>query len=108
MALMLRAVSAGRMALTDYVRMACAAPARAFGLHPRKGHLGVGADADIVLVDMNRRGVLTGAGLHSRGNATPFEGFALHGLPVRTLVRGRTVALDGQPIAAAGWGRNLA
>jgi dihydroorotase len=108
MALMLRAVSAGRMALTDYVRMACSAPARAFGLHPRKGHLGVGADADIVLVDMKRRGVLTGAGLHSLGNATPFEGFALHGLPVRTLVRGRTVAQDGQPVAASGWGRNLA
>jgi allantoinase len=108
MALMLRAVSAGRLALTDYVRMACAAPARAFGLHPRKGHLGVGADADIVLVDMAKRGTLTGAGLHSLSHATPFEGFDLHGLPVRTLVRGRTVALDGTPVLALGWGRNLA
>jgi dihydroorotase len=106
MPLMLREVNAGRLTLSQYVRMACAAPARAFGL-ARKGHLGVGADADIVLVDMARRGVVTTAGLHSLGNLTPYEGFALHGMPVRTLVRGRTVALDGRPLPAAGWGRNV-
>lgn len=106
MALMLREVHSGRLTLSQYVRMACAAPARAFGF-PRKGHLGVGADADIVLVDMTRRGTITGAGLHSLGNATPYEGFPLHGIPVRTLVRGRTVALDGKPVPASGWGRNI-
>lgn len=106
MPLMLREVNAGRLTLSQYVRMACAAPARAFGL-ARKGHLGVGADADIVLVDMARRGVVTAAGLHSLGNLTPYEGFALHGMPVRTLVRGRTVARDGRVVPAAGWGRNV-
>jgi len=106
MALMLREVNAGRLTLSQYVRMACAAPARAFGL-ARKGHLSVGADADIVLVDMTRRGIVTAAGLHSLGNLTPYEGFELHGMPVRTLVRGRTVALDGQPLPAVGWGRNV-
>jgi dihydroorotase-like cyclic amidohydrolase len=106
MALMLREVNAGRLTLSQYVRMACAAPARAFGL-VRKGHLCVGADADIVLVDMTRRGVVTAAGLQSLGNLTPYEGFELHGMPVRTLVRGRTVALDGRPLSAVGWGRNV-
>jgi len=52
-------------------------------------------------------GVVRGAALHSIGNATPFEGFALHGLPVRTLVRGQTVALDGQITGTAGWGRRV-
>lgn len=104
MPLMLAQVSAGRMTLPDYVRMACEAPARAFGLAPRKGHLVPGADADIVLVDMARRGTVRGAALHSLGNLTPFEGMPLHGLPVRTIVRGHTVALDGQVTAAGGWG----
>jgi dihydroorotase len=108
MPLMLAAVSAGRMQLPDYVRRAAFNPARAFGLLPRKGVLAPGADADIVLVDMAREGAVRGAALHSLGNATPFEGFRLKGLPVRTLVRGRTVARDGRALDAAGWGRNVA
>lgn len=108
MPLMLAQVSAGRMTLPDYVRRSSFNAARAFGLFPRKGLLAPGSDADIVLVDMTKRGTVQAAGLHSLGNATPFEGVPLHGLPVRTLVRGRTVALDGRALEAAGWGRNVA
>jgi dihydroorotase len=108
MPLMLTEVSRGRLTLPQYVRMACAMPAKAFGLYPHKGVLAVGADADIVLVDMMKRGAVRASGLHSIGNATPFEGFELVGMPVRTLVRGQTVALDGQPVATPGWGRNVA
>jgi dihydroorotase-like cyclic amidohydrolase len=70
--------------------------------------LAVNADADIVLVDMQRRGIIRGADLHSIGNATPFEGCVTIGSAVRTIVRGRTVAIDGRPVAAPGWGRNVA
>jgi dihydroorotase (multifunctional complex type) len=108
MRLMLAQVSRGRLTLCAYVRMACAAPAKAFGLYPRKGVLAVGADADIVLLDMNARGTIRRETLHSIGNATPFEGFPIEGAPVRTLVRGRTVALDGRPVAEPGWGRCVA
>ena len=55
MRLMLAEVSRGRLTLPQYVRMASAAPAKAFGLYPRKGVLQAGSDADIVLVDMNQR-----------------------------------------------------
>ncbi len=102
MMLMLAEVSRGRLTLPQYVRMACAAPAKAFGLYPRKGVLNAGADADIVLVDLNRRGSIRAEALHSIGNATPFENFPLLGAPVRTLVRGRTVALDGKPVGMPG------
>jgi dihydroorotase len=108
MRLMLTEVSRGRLTLPDYVRMACAMPARAFGLYPRKGALAEGADADIVLVDMTKRGTIKAQELHSIGNATPFEDFKFVGMPVRTLVRGRTVACDGQPLGTPGWGRNVA
>lgn len=56
---------------------------------------------------MARDGCIRADALHSLGNATPFEGFALKGLPVRTIVRGRTVALEGRALDAAGWGRNV-
>jgi allantoinase len=109
MPLMLTEVSRGRLGLSDYVRMASAMPAKAFGLYPRKGALAVGSDADIVLVDMKKRGTIRSGKLHSLGNATPFEGFDIVGMPVRTLVRGKTVAKDGEPIEeTAGWGRNVA
>ena len=83
-------------------------PAKAFGLYPRKGVLAEGADADIVLVDMKKREVLSADRLHSIGNATPYEGFEITGVPVRTLVRGKTVARDGQPVGEPGWGCNVA
>jgi allantoinase len=108
MRLMLTEVTRGRLTLSDYVRMACAMPAKAFGLYPRKGVLAEGADADIVMVDMTKRGTINAQGLHSIGNATPFEGFEVVGMPVRTLVRGKTVAQDGRPTATPGWGRNVA
>ena len=108
MRLMLTAVAQGRMSICDYVRMACAAPAKAFGLWPHKGSLAVGSDADIVLVDLQRTSRISAATLHSIGNATPFDGFETIGLPMRTLVRGRTVALNGKPVSMPGWGRNVA
>lgn len=108
MRLMLAEVSKGRLTLPAYVRMACAAPAKAFGLYPRKGVLAVGSDADIVLVDMAARGRIRRQALHSIGDASPFEGFPIAGAPVRTIVRGRTVALDGEPVGEPGWGRCVA
>ncbi|MCZ8182658.1 MAG: dihydroorotase [Beijerinckiaceae bacterium] len=105
MRLMLTAVHDGRITLPDYVRIACEAPARAFGLFPQKGSLQPGADADLVVIDMNREGVIRGGDLHSLGNVTPFEGFRTRGLPVMTFLRGTLVAKDGQIVAPPGLGR---
>jgi allantoinase len=106
MRLMLTEVSRGRLTLGDYVRMACEAPARAFGLYPRKGTLLPGADADLVLVDTERRGTIDKERLHSTGRETPFAGFQTIGLPVMTIVRGRIVAEDGRIVHQPPGGRN--
>ncbi|WP_270935621.1 dihydroorotase [Falsiroseomonas oryzae] len=106
MRLMLTFVHEGRMTLEQYVRMASAAPARAFGLWPRKGVVQPGADADLVVVDAAKRGVIRGAELHSeRSRFTPFEGMETVGGPVATIVRGRVVMRDGKVLDAPGWGR---
>lgn len=106
MRLMLTLVAQGRLTLEQYVRAASAAPARAFGLYPRKGVLQPGADADIAVIDAARSGVIRGATLHSeRSRFTPFEGMATTGAPVATIVRGRVVMRDGVVADAAGWGR---
>jgi len=65
--------------------------ARRFGLLPGKGQLAIGADADIVLVDLKRSNVLQAEDLFYRHQHSPYIGMMLHGHIIRTLVRGRTV-----------------
>jgi len=106
MRLMLTLVHEGRMTMEQYVRMASAAPARAFGLYPRKGVVQPGADADLVVVDPTAHDDIRGAELHSeRSRFTPFEGMVTVGRPVVTVVRGRVVMQDGVVRDAPGWGR---
>ncbi|MCE7027130.1 allantoinase AllB [Jiella avicenniae] len=108
MPLMLTEVHRGRLSLEDYVRLSSAAPARSFGLYPRKGTLLPGSDADIAIVDLSRRETIRAAGLHSRSRINPFEGMETVGAPIHTLVRGRFVMRDRKLMTdAAGWGRNV-
>ncbi|MEO1237207.1 MAG: allantoinase AllB [Planctomycetota bacterium] len=78
-------------------RLTAANPAKRFRL-PRKGRLSPGHDADLTLVDLDQSFVLTRDTLHDRHRQSPYVGRAFTGRPVRTLLRGRTVALDGQPV----------
>lgn len=103
--LMLTEVNQGRLTLESLVRLCSEQPAKRFGLHPRKGTLDVGADADITVVDMNRHAVLTRADMHSRSGHTSWEGIPVHGLPVHTIVRGEPVMLDGRIVGRPGYGR---
>ena len=103
--LMLTAVNAGRLSLSRLVTLMSAAPARAFGLYGRKGVLRAGADADMVVVDLDRGHRLGAARLHSRGKISAYEGMAVQGLPVMTLVRGQMVARDGEVVGTPGCGR---
>jgi dihydroorotase len=108
MPLMLTQVAAGRLTLEHYVRLACEAPAQAFGLWPVKGRIAPGAHADIAVVDLDRRETVRAEALHSRGKVTPFEGTSTVGAPVHTLVRGRFVQRDRRLVAGmAGHGRQV-
>lgn len=86
--------------LERIAELVSAAPARAFGCFPRKGSLTVGADADLVLVDLGREQVVTPDLLHSAQDHTPFAGVALKGWPVRTILRGVTAYRDGEVVGA--------
>jgi dihydroorotase len=108
MALMLTQVHAGRLSLTDYVRLSSTNPAKSFGLYPAKGALLPGSDADLTLVDLRSEDTIAAAHLASRSKITPFEGFKVIGLPVHTLVRGRFVMQDRQIISdTKGWGQSV-
>ena len=80
------------------VEIASTNPARAYGLAPRKGAIAIGADADLAILDMDTPRKVTPALLHSAQTYTPFDGIELVGWPVRTILRGRTVFADGEPV----------
>ena len=108
MPLMLTEVNRGRASLMDYVRWSSVAPAKAWGLYGTKGVIAPGAHADIAIVDMARAGVLSQNRLQSISKISPWNGRAVQGYPLHTLLRGRFVMRDGRLVAdAVGWGRSV-
>lgn len=80
------------------VNLVATNPARAYGLSPRKGAIIIGADADLAIVDMDGTHPVTTERLLSAQEYTPFEGMELTGWPLRTLLRGSTVFVDGEVV----------
>ncbi|MGH3501067.1 MAG: dihydroorotase [Nocardioidaceae bacterium] len=100
--LLLDAALRGTLALEDVVRFYAEAPARRYGLYPRKGHLGPGADADLVLVDPIGEHALSDADVISKAGWTPYAGRSVRGSIVATYLRGEMVARDGAPCGELG------
>ena len=108
MPLMLTAIAGGRGSICDYVRWSAANPAKLWGLYPRKGVIQPGADADIAIVDLNRRWTIWDAEAHSIAKVTPWNGRQVQGLPLHTIVRGRFVVKDRKlQTGTRGWGRSV-
>lgn len=97
---MLTLVNEGRLTLQQYVKMQAENPARCWNLYPRKGHLGIGADGDVTIVDMNRPMVIDENKLHSKSKLSPWHGWQCTASPVYTIIRGNIVAKDGEIVDA--------
>ena len=104
--MLLYRVKTGEFLLENIAAYASESPARIFGLYPRKGSLRPGADADIVLVDLNRpyRVEVENLFTQAKDCARLYEGRETGGAVVRTMVRGRTVYENGRITAEPGWG----
>ena len=96
--LMMTEVANGRLTLEQVVRLASKKPASIWKIDDRKGHLGVGADADFNLVDLNAEGTVRSERLHSRNPVSPYEGWRTKGAVRATYLRGTLIAKDGEPI----------
>ena len=93
--LMLDHVNAGRLSLGRLVDLMSAGPARVYGV-VGKGRLAAGYDGDVTLVDMKHSRRITDDWIVSPCGWTPFDGTAVTGWPVATVVRGQVVMQDDE------------
>ncbi|WPG39536.1 dihydropyrimidinase [Variovorax sp. EBFNA2] len=84
----------GRITINKFVELTSTNPAKAYGLHPRKGTIAVGADADLVVWGTTPRAIRN-ADLHHDVDYTPYEGIEVKAWPALTLARGEVV-WDGE------------
>ena len=100
-------VGRGRLPLNRFVEACATAPARLFGLYPRKGTIAVGSDADLVIYDPEREMRLSPANLHMNVDYSPYEAFTVQGYPAMTLLRGQVIARDNEFVGRVGGGEFL-
>ncbi|MEM9691868.1 MAG: dihydroorotase, partial [Myxococcota bacterium] len=93
--LLLNAVNRGQLSLLRLVDLLAHGPQRIFQI-AGKGRLAVGYDADFTVVDMKAQVTLRHEEMASRVGWTPFDGTEVRGFPVRTIVRGHSVMVDGE------------
>jgi dihydropyrimidinase len=99
-------VRQGRLTMEDVARICSENPARRFGLYPRKGVIHPGSDADLVIVDPEKRATVDLA--YHRGGVpdwSVYEGWSFHGMPETTVVRGQVMTLKGEIVSKPGHGR---
>ncbi|MDH2904983.1 MAG: dihydroorotase family protein [Methanomassiliicoccales archaeon] len=103
--LMLTLVNRGSLNIRRLVSAYSEKPAKKFGLFPAKGSIRIGSDADIILVDMNRKWKIGEGNIHSKAKWSPYSAISLSGKAVKTFSRGVLVAEDGKVLTRPGHGR---
>ena len=94
----------GRLSLNQWVDLCCTTPARLVGL-TKKGHIGVGYDADLVIFDPDKQKTLSTNTLHEQVDWTPYEGLTIQGWPRMTMSRGCVLVENDEFVGEPGCGR---
>jgi dihydropyrimidinase len=100
-------VGQGNLTLNRFVEIVSTAPARIFGMYPKKGVLAVGSDADIVLWDAHADYTISAATHHMRVDYSMFEGFKVRGNARDVYSRGELIVSKGEFIGQPGRGEYL-
>jgi len=100
-------VRTGRIDLNTMVDACSTQAARLFGLHPRKGTIAAGADADLVVYDPDHEDTFSVKNSHSAVDYNAFEGWKRTGRAELVTVRGVVHVRDGKLTDAPAQGRFL-
>lgn len=100
-------VAAGRLSRSRWVELTSTAPARVFGLAPRKGRIAPGADADLVLFDPHEHWIMGRDTLHMNTDWSAFENIPITGRVKRVYSGGQLIIDQDDCLADPGRGRYL-
>jgi dihydropyrimidinase len=98
-------VVGGRITRERWVEVISTAPAKLFGMYPRKGSVSVGADADLVIYDPNRRRTISAKTHHMDVDYSCYEGREVQGASDVVLSRGSVIVRNGEFTGKKGHGR---
>lgn len=94
-----------RISLNKFVELTSTNAAKIFGMYPRKGTLGIGADADIVVFDPNQKHVLSVDTHHMNVDYSGYEGKEVTGKTKHVLLRGKVAIQNGEVKVEKGYGQ---
>ncbi|WP_272971396.1 dihydropyrimidinase [Comamonas terrigena] len=100
-------VNTGRLTPSEFVAITSTNTAKLFNIYPRKGLVGVGADADLVVWDPQASHTLSVKTQHSKGDYNIFEGRTVQGMPSHTISQGVVAYAQGDLRAVQGKGRYI-
>lgn len=87
----------GHLSIEDVANIYSEAPARRYGLFPRKGRIAVGADADFSIVDLHESWTVSDADVISKAAWSPFSGRTFSGAMIATYLRGQLISSNRTP-----------
>jgi len=107
--LLFTAVKEGKIRLEKMVELICENPAKIFGIYPKKGTITVGSDADFVIVDPDKKDIISKDKMFTkcRDSALVYDGWEVYGKPEKTIVRGKIIFDNGEIVATPGYGEVL-
>jgi dihydropyrimidinase len=100
-------VVGGRISRERWVEITSTAPARMFGMYPKKGTIAVGSDADLLVYDPNRTHTISATTHHMNVDYSIFEGRVVQGASDVVMSRGTVLVRDGAWVGPAGHGQFL-
>lgn len=100
-------VNKGRLSLPEVVKLTSYNTAKIHGLYPKKGVMAIGSDADIIIVDLNKKKTVKAEDMHSITDYSLYEGWEITGWPTTTIIRGKVVFENNKFVVEPGYGQYM-
>ena len=102
-----RGVRSGKLTPNEFVAVTSTNTAKIFNIHPQKGTVAVGADADLIVWDPEGSRVISAETHHQNIDFNIYEGMEVTGIPAHTISQGKLVWTEGELRAVEGAGRHI-
>ena len=97
----------GRISLPQLVKYSSSNPCRMFGMYPQKGSFEPGTDADIVIIDPDRKTLINTDYIRGASDYSCYDGMELEGCIDKVFLRGEEIVSDGEFLGRRGDGKYL-